>query len=193
MFRRGFKTWCENIAASLRTDFKLPQSAPLDPVVLSNSLSVALLTPDDIPGIAGNSRRTLEVESDSWSAVTVSQGDKVAIVYNPAHSPGRNSNDIMHELAHIILDHDPAKIVLSADTLVALRTFDDSQEEEASWLSGALLLPRSALLAISRSGKTDDDACDHYRVSIDLLKYRRNITGVSRQLRYSKGMSSKTA
>jgi len=54
----------------------------------------------------------------------------------------------MHELAHLIIGHEPARVVVSPDMILAVRTYDQGQEEEAAWLSGCLLLPRPALLAL---------------------------------------------
>lgn len=182
-FRRGFKTWCENFAVSLREDLGLDKIGPLDPRLVAHHLGILVLRPDDIPGIPEESRRVLIQETQDWSAVTVNYGNDTAVIYNPSHSDGRNSSDLMHEFAHVILDHRPAKIVLSSDAAIALRTFDRSQEEEASWLSGCLLLPRPALVKIAKN-MDPESACDLYRVSDELLTYRTNITGVTAQMRY---------
>jgi len=40
-----------------------------------------------------------------------------------------------------------------------------------------------ALVPIKRMGISNYDACKKYGVSLDLLKYRMNITGVSRQMK----------
>ncbi len=66
------------------------------------------------------------------------------VIYNPAHSPARQASDIAHKLAHIILEHDPAKMVLSQDGTIVMRSFNEKQEEEANWLAWSLLLPRCA-------------------------------------------------
>jgi Zn-dependent peptidase ImmA (M78 family) len=67
------------------------------------------------------------------------------VIFNPRKSDGRKASDIVHELAHLILGHDPAKVVFSEDGQIATRTFDQKQEDEANWLAWALLLPREAL------------------------------------------------
>ena len=88
----------------------------------------------------------------------------------------------MHELAHIILGHRPAKLFLSASG-IPLRTHDKDQEDEAAWLAGCLLLPRPILLVIARGKMAESDACAEFGVSRDLLKYRLNVSGVNVQLR----------
>jgi len=182
-FKRGFKSWCETFASKVRGDLKLVSIAPLGVELLSGELDVLLLNPEQVPGIPETSRSVLVKQAESWSAITVSCGGQTAIVYNPDHSSGRNSSDVMHELAHVILNHRPATVILSTDTSLALRTFDADQEEEANWLAGCLLLPRPALLHIMRLRLSQDAACQEYRVSRELLTYRMNITGVSVQMK----------
>ena len=66
---------------------------------------------------------------------------------------------------------------------VVLRDYDEDAEEEATWLSGCLLLPREALLHIRKNGIDEQAARDTYRVSSDLLRFRINRIGVERQAR----------
>jgi len=89
----------------------------------------------------------------------------------------------MHELSHILIGHEPGKIFLSQNGQIMLRTYDQTQEEEASCLANALLLPREALLTIKRSGMSEAKACEVYGVSRKLLTFRMNISGVNRQVR----------
>lgn len=87
------------------------------------------------------------------------------------HSEGRLASDIMHELAHIILGHEPARVEVSKDGLLILSTYDKTQEEEAKWLSGCLLLPREAPLLIRRSGLSPEVAAAKYGVSVPMLPF----------------------
>jgi Zn-dependent peptidase ImmA (M78 family) len=67
----------------------------------------------------------------------------------------------MHELAHIILGHRPAKLFLSTSG-IPLRTHDKDQEDEAEWSAGCLLLPRPILLFIARGKMAEGDACEEF-------------------------------
>ncbi len=60
--------------------------------------------------------------------------------------------------------------------------YDQDQEDEADWLGGTLLLPRPAMLAIRRTGLTDDGAMFEYQVSRQMLTWRFRMTGVDYQL-----------
>ena len=181
MFARGFKTFCEDLAVRVRSDLNLASVAPLPPQQLAESLRITLWTPDDVPGLATDLReRLLNQHSKSWSAFSLANGNRWLVLYNPSHSLARTASNLMHEIAHILLEHQPGKMVVTTSGL-ALRSFDRNQEDQASWLSGCLLLPRPALVHILKSRMSTSTACSSYNVSNDLLRFRMNATGASIQ------------
>lgn len=183
MFERGFKSWCENFALKTRKELKLIPVAPLSSQALASYLQIRLLTPKDIPNLPHDAISVLMTDERwNWSAVTISHNGIDAIVYNPSHSIGRQSSDIMHEISHVVLGHDPAKIFISQDKKMAIRTHDRGQEQEASWLAGCLLLPRPALISIGKSAMSNLAICQKYGVTEDMLFMRQNVTGVATQL-----------
>lgn len=183
MFQRGFKTWCEKIALEIRAELAFGQADPLNPDTFADYLGVRLWTPAELPILSPEARRILLEESDNWSAVTVSYNGRDAIIYNDDHKPRRRSSDIMHELAHLVLGHDPSTVFLSQDGKTGLRSFNRQQEEEAAWLSGCLLLPRPALVVIAATKMSAERACEEYGVSEDMLSYRLKVTGVEIQMK----------
>lgn len=136
--------------------------------------------------IAGISREHLDVlndqADDSWAALTMRVGASNLIVYKPVQSAGRRNNAVMHELAHIILGHELAQACLLDDGSLVPGNFDQEQEDEADWLAGTLLLPRSALMLIRERHLVDSDACLEYGVSQDMLNWRIRMTGIDYQL-----------
>lgn len=88
----------------------------------------------------------------------------------------------MHELAHILLNHDPSRVDVSEDGVMMLRTFDRKQEAEADWLAGCVLLPRPALLACRKLGLENSAIAKRYGVSQKMVVYRLNVTGVDTQV-----------
>lgn len=185
MFERGFKTWCERYAAQKRQELGLHPSDPLDPFVLAKSLGIRVWTPEDVRGLSAASLQIL-LRNDGrtpscWSAVTVVLGTKVLVILNASHSRGRQSSDLMHELAHRIRGHQPHEIEVSPQGLMLLKGYDKEQEEEADWLSGCLLLPREALMHIKRQGWDGPAAAEQFGVSQRMLNYRLAKTGVNRQ------------
>ncbi len=191
MLRRGFKSWSETLSLRVRKDLGIIEQAPLDCFALAQYLGVRVWTPADIPALSSKTGAILlRSRADGWSAVSVTHNDAYAVVYNPSHKAGRRSSDIMHELSHIVIGHEPATILLAPGAGIALRSFNRDQEEEAAWLAGSLLLPRPALLNVARSATTIEAACDMYVVSDDLLEYRMNVTGVNAQMRHRRRLGS---
>jgi IrrE N-terminal-like domain/Abortive infection C-terminus len=92
------------------------------------------------------------------------------------------SLDLMHELAHLVLEHEPARVDMTAERLMILDTYNKTQEEEADWLAGALLVPREALLRYLANDSREDHAAAHFHVSRQMIAWRRQVTGVDIQL-----------
>jgi Zn-dependent peptidase ImmA (M78 family) len=181
---RGFKSWCERSAVATRTELSIEAHAPLAARKLAEHLSVSLLTPKDIPRLPTDILDQLtRKDPQGWSAVSFAVETEVTVIYNDRNSPARQSSDIMHELSHIILDHDPSQVILSADGQMGMRSFDVRQEDEANWLGWTLLLPRPALMHCLGLGRSTAQIAAEYDVSEQLVKYRTGITGVIRQSR----------
>jgi Zn-dependent peptidase ImmA (M78 family) len=87
----------------------------------------------------------------------------------------------MHELSHIIIGHSPTRIDISDNGLLILHTFDRTQEEEAKWLCGCLLLPRPALLLIRRLGLDAKTAAKKYGTSEQMVAFRLNVLGLAKR------------
>ncbi len=191
MYKRGFKSWCENTATSLRSELRLGTGDAMDPRLLAAHLDITVWILEEIPGIPAECVAVLRSDSDSWSAATVRVGMRHAVVLNSAHSPRRMNSDFMHELSHLVLAHTPARMDVSTDGILLLSTYNREQEDEANWLSGALLLPRDALLRIRKKRLTDDAACRLYGCSHDMLTFRLRVTAVDVQLKRSKSYAAK--
>ena len=88
----------------------------------------------------------------------------------------------MHEPAHIILGHELADALVTEDGSLAPSNFDQDQEDEADWLAGTLLLPRSVLIHIRKQGLNDSTASAKYQVSNPMLTWRIRMTGIDYQL-----------
>jgi len=189
-FDRGFKSWSERTATSLRSRLKLKPHDPLLAFDLAKLLDVKLLKPEEITGLDSTQLSQLvSKDGSSWSAVTLCIENKHIVIYNTSHLLQRQSTDIMHELAHVIIGHKPSRFFVSAnaDMDIPLRDFDKKQEEEADWLSYCLLLPRVALEHIKRTNMSDEAVLQGYKVSGTLLKMRMALTGVNLQMkRFSK-------
>jgi Zn-dependent peptidase ImmA (M78 family) len=118
-----------------------------------------------------------------WSAVSVYRADRAFVIYNPRKSAGRRASDIMHELAHLILSHQPATVVMSQDGSFVMRSYDQAQEDEANWLAWCILLPREALLRCRKLDLCVAEIAEAHDVTETLVNFRLRMTGVESQLR----------
>ena len=178
---RGFKTRCEEMSCSLRTELGLGSADPLPAEQLASYLGVYVLSVADLGLSSADARQLLHEDPESWSAITVSAAGKDAIIVNPRHRRGRYSSDVMHELAHLLLGHEPSTMFFAGQENLALRGFNKSAEDEANWLAGALLLPRDALVRMRAKRCSKEVACDEFGVSSQMLEFRLRATGVERQ------------
>lgn len=187
LLRRGFKTWCENAAMSYRSDLGLSRSSPLDPAHLANHLRIVVWAPKEIPGIDPQVLNHLTVvDPDSWDAVTIQSDGVMAIVLNSVPSIARRNNSLAHELSHIILAHEPAHVFHTPEGHMMMNEYNAVHEEEANCLAGTLLLPRAALMIAIREGMDVARIGEHFRVSSQLVRMRWSVTGIDRQLSYSR-------
>lgn len=182
--QRGFKSRCEQIARRYRKSLGVSLEAPLPFSRLADDLGVVVWTPADVPGLDTDTVRQLSVaDADAWSAVTVALDGKRIVVVNSAQNARRIPNNVVHELAHVILGHDAARVDISEDGHLWLSTYDRGQEDEADWLASALLMPRDGLLQCFARYGDPGRIADHFNVSVPLVRWRLNATGVARQVR----------
>lgn len=130
-------------------------------------------------------QRLLVTDSESWSGMTLKEGGTTAIIVNPSHSPGRQSSTLMHELAHVILKHVPARVDVSPTGMLLLSDYSEDSEAEADWLAAAMLLPRDVLIRSRRRGDSVADIAQAFGTSDQLCEWRLRMTGVDVQLRRS--------
>jgi hypothetical protein len=186
MFRRGFKTSAEQTALKIRRKLKLDPSSRVLPTEVAKLLGIPILKPEELPDLPPDVRQRLRFDhSEAWSAITVSNGKAHLIVLNPTHASTRTNSSLAHEIAHILLGHEPSIMFVMPQSDIALRTHNKEQEDEANWLAGCILLPREALLRARRLRMADDQICSEYGVSAAMLRFRLNATGVDAQLRHA--------
>lgn len=181
--RRGFKALAERNALAARTALNLKSGDRLDPFVYAEHLKVIVLDFSKLKLSRGAADQLTKLDGDAWSAMTLRQNGSHFIVVNPSHTKPRIHNDLMHELAHIELNHEPARVDLSPSKVLLLSDYSDEQEQEADWHAAALLAPRDALIALRARGKNVVQIAEHYQVSTQLCEWRLNATGIESQLR----------
>ena len=177
--RRGFKSEAERIANRVRTNLGLRASSSVSPQRLAEFLGVEVRGGDEL--IDPNRFEELnQIQEDAFSACTLKPTEnRTVVVLNPLSSPGRQASDLAHELAHLLLDHELSSIETLGGSMFL--TCDALQEEEASWLSGCLLLPRELLLKEAWKSSSADEIARKYCVSREMASFRLRVTGVLRQ------------
>ena len=116
----------------------------------------------------------------AFSACTFGVDGDAVIVFNPLRSAPRRQSDLAHELSHVVLEHELSEIREVAG--VPFRTCRSDQEEEATTLGGALLVPRPLLLKVISRGMGADDIAREYAVTPEMVRIRVNMTGAARQI-----------
>ncbi len=184
--RRGFKTEAKWIARQTRGELRIGMTNPLNPWELAELLEIPVFRLSEFQESAGQAHRYLSGSGRAvFSAVTVFSGNRRVIVHNDSHSPGRQASNVCHELAHGLLLHKPTP------------TFDDQGcrywskeiEDEANWLSGVMLVPDEAAIAVVKNEIDLDSAAANYGVSVQMMKFRINVSGARKRVRrFSRAM-----
>ena len=179
--RRGFKSEAERIAKRVQAELGLSAADSVTPEALAKLLGIEVRAGDELI----SRQRFIELERiqpGAFFACTFRPAlDRVVVVYNPLPSPSRIRSDLAHELSHVLLGHELSRVEQLGD--LTFLSCDTAQEEEAAWLSGCLLLPRTLLLAEVRKGADAKAIAEKCGVSERMAQYRIGVTGVLRQSR----------
>jgi Zn-dependent peptidase ImmA (M78 family) len=177
--RRGFKTEAERLSLATRAEMGLAATDRLDPNVLAAHLAIPIVSLEVLRVACPDAvRQLVDQDPEAFSAATISRGTRRMILLNPVHTDGRQANSLAHELAHVLLEHEPGPVLGAG----GCRIWDQDAEEEAYWLGGALLLPRDGVLALTSNGVPLEGIAAHFGVSVPLARWRYNQTGVAVQI-----------
>jgi hypothetical protein len=181
-FRRGFKSECESLAATVRAEIGLGTEEPLDPRALAAHLGIHV---HPVSSLAGNGATAAAIDyvrtidPSVMSAMTIFPDwprPHRVIIFNDANTPQRQNSDLAHELSHGLRLHEPRHAIVAG-----CRDYSKIEEDEAAWLSGCLLVPRDAALAVAMSGTPIERAAAEYGVSNRMMSWRVNATGAKAQ------------
>lgn len=186
-FRRGFKAECERVAIELREELGLSAAERLDPHLLAKHLAIPVASLAEFASSCGAAVAQLtSADRGCFSAATVFFGPRRMIVYNPAHPPGRHANSVAHELAHVLLEHEPGAVRERSGE----RRWRAADEAEADWLAATLLAPREGILQVMYELGEVGAAAAHFGISEALMRWRLNHTGVARQIQRARARAS---
>ena len=100
-----------------------------------------------------------------------------AIVHNDGHALTRQRANICHEIAHVLLFHEPMVLEGPWHT-----SYNAEQEDEAKFLGAVLLVTDDACLQGCRLELSVPESADRLGVSVDLMRWRRNKSGAERRV-----------
>lgn len=174
--RRGFKAEAERHAAAIRERLRCGENDPVPLDAYAKDLGVRMLPADSLVPLE-RLQELQDLQDDAFSAATfkLASGERV-VVYNPLHTLGRTRSNQAHELAHISLGHTLRTVEKVGE--MSFVTCDVEQEEEADWLGGCLLLPRSVLLQAAYTGTAPAQIADEHGTSVAMARFRLNASGV---------------
>lgn len=182
--RRGFKSEAERTAAQQRQLLSSPTNEPINPFQLLAKHAITVRTPADVQALALMPHDTLRIlgeHGNCWSALTVRTPSGTVVVHNPHHEKPRQHSNLTHELAHVLLKHQPGALQTVAGCV--MRDFDEIQEEEAACLGDTILVPREALALAARRRMTLSDTAQWLGASEQLASYRAHATGITKQFK----------
>lgn len=131
------------VAREERAALGLGPRDPFDPYLLCKEHGIAVYpvsTLDD-QGCVAAVAHFLNGRSRAWSAALVPLGSARIIIENDSHSWVRRRSTLAHELGHHLLEHTFSDVVMAEDHT---RQFDNTQEKQATFLAGELLIPLEA-------------------------------------------------
>lgn len=182
--RRGFKAEAERYAELFRDELGLRHSQPLDMFRLAGHLAIPTLALSQLQGqLSTLNYQCLTNESKKqFFAVTLSVGNRRFIVFNDHVAPTRQQSDMAHELSHAILGHPASELTDESGG----RHYNKTLEAEAACLSGVLLVPRAAAIAIVASNKHPHIAASEFYISPQMMTMRLNQSGAKRIIGYGR-------
>lgn len=160
------------VAAEERAGLGLSRLAPLDPYLLAEEHGIRVYPIDELSDCAAANaaiRHYTSARSKIWSAAIIPVGSSRIIIENTAHSEARRRASLAHELAHHLLEHEFAELLLGED---GCRHFDPAKEKEAKYLSGQLLIPDDAAKRAAFDNMTNAQVAEAYGVSEQFAQMR---------------------
>ena len=160
------------VAQEERAGLDLQPSMALDPYALAAEHGIPVYTLSDLlehdldPGTVEHFQHA---RRGTWSAALLPLGRARVIVENDAHAPVRRRSNIAHELGHHLLEHDFATLILGEDHR---RQFDKTQEKQATFIAGELLVPDAAARQAAYSGWDNARVAQAFDVSESFAQMR---------------------
>jgi len=169
--RRGFLKEAEDISLSFRQEMGVLTSQPLCAFELCDFLGIpfrAVSTISDLNNEWMSVLKSAPGVDTKFFATTIKPNGIPEILYNDIVSLVRQQSDMCHEVAHIVLGHQP-QALMGND---GCRNYDRVMEREAHELGYNILVPKPSALFAVENFPTRQITARHFGVSLPLLEYR---------------------
>jgi len=179
-FKRGFKKEAEEWGLKIREEMGLTKFSPVDAFALAKHKKIPVFTFDEILCDLEAEKNLLNNHPSFSALYTINRDGKKIILYKNTDSSARQQSSIMHEIAHILLEHTVPMELINLANRFGLTYNNTLQENEAKFLGGCLQLTIPSLFASLKKNMTHFDIAEKYFASIEMVNYRINISGVQR-------------
>ena len=177
-FKYGFKAKAERLSEQFRKELGISKFDPLDALLLAKHLAIPVATVDDFINDLPHTSLTTLRDTAKFNAMWMMNEDSDKfIIHNNYHSLKRQQSNLMHELSHVILNHEISSDVVQLCFLTGLHYFNVQQEQEAKFLGGCLQIPRPGLLWALKRNLSEEQISDYYNASLEMVMYRLKISG----------------
>jgi len=184
ILERGFKTKAEKIAIECKEKLNLHPCAPICAFKLAEHLKVKIFNPTEF-SLSEEEIIKLTGEDSGWSALTMEtkQGNRI-IIHNNNHTLARQQSNIMHEIAHILCNHQIEDKYTDMNLPFGMRDFNKLQEEEAICLGSTIQLSKPSLQWALKRNMSPAQIAVHFDASIEMVNFRLRMTGLHRLIKY---------
>lgn len=158
------KLMCE-VAREEREALDLGPFDPLDPYQLAQEHGIPVYTISDLRDwdLSAEAQAYFHGPAGTrWSAALVPLGAARMIVENDGHALVRRRSSIAHEIGHHLLEHVFNSVILGEDHK---RQFDPTQEKQAGFIAGELLITQEAARKAAYSNWSNAQVASAYGVS----------------------------
>jgi Zn-dependent peptidase ImmA (M78 family) len=176
---RGFGANAERLAQKCLLDSGQKGKVPVDIKAVAARRNVPVISADKLVPLK-QLHDIEKLQAFAFSACTFEINNRKIIVFNPIHNVGRSNSDIAHELGHILLEHILSEIQEVGG--LPFRVCQPEQEEQATALGSAILVPEKELLDAAYKGASIELIARQFEVTVPMARFRWNKVGVSRRL-----------
>src|SRR4051794_31793659 len=104
----SFRRRAEMLAAAERDALGLTPTCRLDPRALAARHGARVIELSVLPGVTDEQRaRLMRTGGKELSALLIGEPGQAVLVVNDAHTTERQASSVCHEIAHLLLEHDP--------------------------------------------------------------------------------------